>query len=299
MFISTERVNLDGLANTINLYAYCVITREEEVDCATCAYETCEYQPGLNEWFFVFDDNVLRNEVFCKSCSRQLALPVRDDNAALWRDLLHELYDAGGVHLPDRSWNEIIETFVNEQGKSLKRVLPGAIVYNEYLCETSWVNVKQPIRKAVIGHFETTKKLFVDVANMFKNFLSDFKFNSYYSAKNYYKGIDEAYQLLLSNLFSCPYVINKPIDLKLFNNEKREIYSVLKQKYKYMFDKEKQEDDSNEYEFSGKELQALMEQFLDSIPPIVFEQHLTSCVVRPYTSTYAEAAYDLCDWNLV
>ena len=299
MFISDKYVDFDGLANVLNLYGYYFVT-QEEVDCAICAYDIyCE--SGLYEWFFTFNGNVMQSDVCCKNtechADRQvISLPVCDNNDLSWEQLLEQLMESGGVHLPDQPWNNIIQQFVNQHGKSMRRVLPGPVVYNTY--PVNHVFVKSPVRKAMITHFECTKKLFLDVARVYHGFMDNFDFNNFSSAKNYHHAVEEANQLLFVNLFNSSWVINRPLNLAGFENEKYSAYVELQRVYQHLFDSEKQENACVDHEFNATDIYDLMVNFLDSIPRIVYEQHLTEPVRQPYACTYAQAVYDISDWRI-
>lgn len=291
MYISTDSVNRDGLANVINLYAYQTVANTDNiVDCFACAYDGY----GLDEWFFVFVGNVLQSDVYCNDCFKKkkptaISLPTKGDDPA-FEYLLDVLIGAGGVYLPDEQpWIDTVQQFAQQHGKNMQRVHPSTIVY---------IDNNVPLRKSVLPYYQCTEHLMSELKNMFFDYMENFGFNSYCSRKNFNHAVNDAYDTMNKNMFEENWLINKPLSLEPYDDLKREMLDQFREEHERMFDLEKDEDDSYEYQFDSSAIVELMITFLNQIPPSVYEEHFTKPLDgSPYSNSYAQAAYDIADWR--
>ncbi|QED40622.1 hypothetical protein [Chrysodeixis includens nucleopolyhedrovirus] len=155
MYINTENLSRDCLANVINLYAYQILN--ENQSCHT--YPSCLYsRKNKNQavFYFKLEDNQLSRYKYCEPCVAETiekydlyVLPMHPMHSDKFEELLTRLVNLKEFWLPVADKVDFYQMYIDQNCSSTARVLPRQVVLHQ----------NQAISKQYFTYYKYTTRL--------------------------------------------------------------------------------------------------------------------------------------------
>nr|AGE61368.1 hypothetical protein [Chrysodeixis chalcites nucleopolyhedrovirus] len=305
MFISTEDVSRDALANLINMFAYKFITNDFYFVCTVCGYGYQQYE--ANVWTFrVVEKNKLNSTVYCAECAAKIddddedcfkiALPVSMEDQNRFEELLDRLIECGGVWLilnldegdyDDNNYMDTLiedffkhfEVYVKKFGQTAKRFTPDPVyALDNKLC----------VYNSKGEHFINSGHLIDMLIDCIVDMLPETL--NYYSRKNFNRELSAFKDDLMEHLMFYDTVVVLPENLHdIMPKELDILRNQIIDVYQLNADDIEEEEERH---FSQHDMLKYAEEFLTSF---IENQNKGPRLPNsmPFCSSAAESMYDL------